>query len=481
MNQYKVAIVGAGAAGFVTAAAIKRNHPDVQVEIIYDPKAPTIGVGESLGFFAKSFFNDTLGLKDHLENEWMTQAGAVDKYGILFNGWNGSNSTMYLGKGPVPWKYNEYDLVDLWAHAYRKGILNQHSFNFDYDFTGIEHDMHNRVRFRSTYHIDAGKLGPVIHRLVGIPAGVKEIKIPVKAAVTKDGNTIDHIILSDDSVYIADLYIDCTGFSRVLAKELPFKLNECGEHYNNSVLVGQYEYQNSKEFRPWSTLTSMDDGWCFGVSLAQRSGNGYVYNSNFVTDENKLVEEFEKKTGMKNVIGRKISWRPGYYDRACIGNCIVIGLGFGMIDPFDANVFTSSLKFISFLVDHRLPVFCRSDNSRWQDEFNSYVSKVIDHIRLRIDTAFHLAPRSDTAYWQRMKQVAIEFDTLNRLNDYMSTNRYEQYYWEHNNKSDYFRLCLYYGIDPQMPITADSDHKTQSAIDVLTMYRDCISGPLNNL
>ena len=471
MKQYKIAVVGAGAAGFITAAAIKRNNPDILVDIVYDPLAPTVGVGESLGFIAKTFFYSTLGMN---EEDWMVQTGAVDKYGAILTGWDGTDAAVTLSKGKVPHEYKGYDLLDLWVHAYNTGILTRDKFNFIYDITGREQDIHTRIGYRKTYHIDATKMGPIVHSLVGIPAGVTETKIPVKVAVTEDGVNIDHLVLKDDSIYTADLYIDCTGFSRVLSKELPFKFEGCGYQYNNTTIVGPSQYNNEHKFKPWSSLRTMDDGWAFNVSLAQRSGNGYIFNSNFVTDESKLVEEFESKTGLKNVISKRIAWDPGYYDKAMIGNCVTIGLGFGMIDAYDANVFSSTLKFIGELVRH-----LQVDQARdlgWRDDFNSYVTAAAESIKLRIDAAFHLAPKNDTPYWRRMKEVGVERNTLGRLNELMSSERYRQLSHEHNSKLDYFRFCIYYNLDVKFPppLMPGSEYKTKIAIESLTLFSDAL-------
>ena len=449
MQQYKIAVVGAGSAGFTAAAAIKKHNPDISVEVLHDPALPSIGVGESLGFYARHFITEILGLD---ESAWMNKANANYKHGVVFRNWNDVDKYFYLGHRNL--NIRDFGLCTALHSGLKTGKITKDDL-FD-DKTNKLHDTSWGANI-PTYQLDAGLIGQVIHDLVGKPAGVIEKPIAVRKAVVTNSDRIDHLILDDGSTYTADLYIDCTGFKRLLASELSFKNIDLGEYYNNSAIVGMHRYNDPAEAVKWTTHDALDYGWAFCVSLTHRSGNGYAYNSRFVSDESKLIDEFERKLGKKGVLSRKITWTPGYLEKAIVGNCVVLGLGNGFIDPFDASGFTKTMKLISVVTNG-----LKSDTERdlsWGADLNQFVTNAVESIKLRIDSGFHLAKKNNTDYWCMQKEAAKKFNTLSRLTEFLNDPIAGTQMYNHSSKVDHFKMCLYNDIildaGPVNPAAAD--------------------------
>ena len=55
-NIKKILIVGGGSSGWMTAAALIKQLPDIKVTLIESPSTPTIGVGESTIGQINTFF-----------------------------------------------------------------------------------------------------------------------------------------------------------------------------------------------------------------------------------------------------------------------------------------------------------------------------------------------------------------------------------------------------------------------------------------
>ena len=60
-NIEHVGIIGGGTAGYFTALAIKKKHPDISVTLIESDKIPVIGVGESTTWVIIDFLHRELG------------------------------------------------------------------------------------------------------------------------------------------------------------------------------------------------------------------------------------------------------------------------------------------------------------------------------------------------------------------------------------------------------------------------------------
>jgi len=476
MNKpFKIAIIGAGAAGLFTAAAIKRNLPNIEVEVVFDPKLKHIGVGESLGFFARKFFRDILKIE---EKDWLEQSQSTYKLGIKFVGWDGTDKPRVWGYGGTQMlgiqnQKQGYTLDDIWLEFYKKGLRKLE--DFDYDFPEARFCANNRPldKILYTYQINAEYIKDVVHDLVGKPCGVKERPVPIKEVfVTPDGNNIDYLLLEDGSEVRADMFIDSTGFGRLLVKKLPFEFESFGEYYNDTAIVGPYWYKHESERnRVFTDHYAMNHGWRFSVPLTERTGEGYICNSHVVNDVDKIVAEWEQATGKKDIIGRKITWEPGHLKQTMIGNCVVIGLGYGMIDPFDANVFSTSLKSIAWLVDYLgKDVDKKLD---WSADFNNKMARLVTDVRLRIDVGLQLASKNDTEYWQHKKEAAKKFNTLERIVESINTQE-RKFHAEdmYAGQHSYLEFLMYYGFDISKLNIQESSATAYTKAKVLEMFKE---------
>lgn len=473
MKKFKITVVGAGAAGYFTAAALKKNFPEIEVQIVYDPKLKHLGVGESLGWNGRAFMRDILGLKD--EHAWMKDSGSTYKFAVRHSGFDGTNNPYFfswpfngaistLEKSILESKYGDISypdknsLYDIWAWLHLKGKKDKHSLKGDLEeyhyyakystvpFTDSTHYTSEHIGY--SYHINADRIRHTVHEFVGKPAGVVEIPVPIKDVVTNpDGESISHLVLQNDECIYSDLFIDCTGFSRLLVKKLPFVFEPCDEYFNNASIVGSNFYKDYTEHDSWTQLIAMPYGWRFQISLNNRCGNGYQYNRNIFSDEDQLIDQFEKDSGKKDAISKRITWEPGYMRDAFVGNCIVLGIGQGFADVFDANNFSGTLKFIHRLVDH-----FKADPDKtldWKSSFNYFVHNVSEDIKFRIQCGLHLAPRNDTEYWKLMKEAAVKFKTLDRLKENIFAESrkvyqgFENLFWV---QQTFLNTALYYNI-----------------------------------
>jgi tryptophan halogenase len=474
----KIVIVGNGAGGIFCAAAIKKQLPNLEVVIVYDPDKKHIGVGESLAFNGPDFMKNVLGMDNELD--WMRESSSAFKFGVKWLGFDGNDQVGYVNTAPLnlsykvvensimeSWYHHYYhndknSLYDIWAYCREKNLVS--SLNPQTDL-GETHqflvDNKSPVNINGTrrmshhagysYHINAENIRTVVRKRVGIPAGVKEIPIPIQEVISSNGK-IDHLTLITGEKVTADLFIDCTGFAKLLFKELDVEFEHADGYANNTALVGNYNYQDTEEHNSWTLLAAMDYGWRFSISMNHRSGEGYQYNSAIFSNEDRLVDEYERKTGRPGNILRKIAWTPGYYKNAFSGNCIALGLSHGFIDVFDSNNFSTTLLFIKKIIagikDDPTTEF------KWRDSFNWTVKEITEDIKFRIQCAFHLAPKNNTEYWHAMKEYAIKFNTKEKLLDAIFSERKKGRLSHQNNaysQHTFLNTAIYYGIPFKTP------------------------------
>lgn len=136
--------------------------------------------------------------------------------------------------------------------------------------------------------------------------------------------------------------------------------------------------------------------------MQKRYGTGYVYSSKFTTDEEakKNYNEWLKKNhGVElNEDPRIIHYKPGYYKKNWIGNCLSVGLASGFIEPLESTGLQILYNQIQFFVKNNTTLKFLEFDRRNYNNFNeeSYVD-IFNFICLHYNTN-----RTDSPFWQYM-------------------------------------------------------------------------------
>lgn len=75
----------------------------------------------------------------------------------------------------------------------------------------------------------------------------------------------------------ANLYIDCTGFKRLLANKLKFKWVSYKEYLPLNSAVA-FPTEETGEYNLYTLAKAMKHGWLWRIPTQTRTGNGYVFN-----------------------------------------------------------------------------------------------------------------------------------------------------------------------------------------------------------
>ena len=496
----KVVIVGAGAAGYFVAAALRRNCPNVDVTIVHDPNTPYIGVGESIAFNCRDVMFNLFGLTDEHAHDWMRKSNSSYKYSVAFFGFDGKKEPMISGfqwnpsasviTQSIPDTYghrtrplgpphdggpiSHHSLWDVWLHLYNKGKRNLDMRSADLTEgywpsvykTIMNHSQSTpqfaHRRFVSSFHLNADYVKDVIHEEFGIPNGVKVQERRIKH-VAFDGTKVTHIVGDDDVNIEADLFIDCTGFKRLFMQYVPFRWRPTEDTINNSAFIGQGPNRHEKE-HPSDCVTrhyAMQNGWVFNLPQPRRTGNGYIYNKNFVRDDQQVIDEFNQRfPWMKNAIKRKLTWEPGFVEDTFVSNVITLGISSGFADVYDANNFSTQMQFMQRIVQN-----IKNDPERtfnWKDRYNKFVNGVNEDVMKRIQVAMYLATKNDTPYWQAMNEAGRKIHLKEWLQDNVLSESRRRYHPDTSNfwfQGPLANMAIYYGID--LPLQLDLDEKTE--------------------
>ena len=373
----KICIIGGGTAGWWCAAYMNK-FLDAEITLIESDEIPISGVGESTLPQIKTFFDEL----EIPEEKWMDSSNAIHKYGNVKQDWN------RIGSEPFQmtfWQNYPEDRFDKWYDQYKLGNKKKENHIELYDKNNLG------------YHLDANLTNNIIK---------------------EQCKGVNHIIQTLTELPQGyDLYVDSTGFDRKFTTDM--EEIEWDHHLVDSAWVCSLEL---KEISSYTKSIARPEGWQFMIDLQNRTGTGYVFSSQHISDEEAL-EKFESWTSHRkpfnNTKPKLIKWKPNVLKNPWSDNVITIGLGQGFIDPLEANGLYLVVYSITLLVK------CIIKGSS-PEAYNKTMMKVQRDNSDYILHHYMLSERDDTDFWKYYKNFDCSKTVWEHY--YKKSNKYTNLY-----------------------------------------------------
>lgn len=413
----KVVIAGGGTAGWLAAAAIgKLLGKNLDVCLIESEEIGRIGVGEAT-IPPMRGFNKLLGIN---EPEFMRMTQSTFKLGIEFKDW-GNIGDSYIHSFGIAGK-------DCWAcdfqHFWLAGVKKDIAGHFGSYCTEFEAAKAGKILgadesgINYAYHLDAGLYAQFLQKLA-LDNGVNRIEGKISSVIT-DPKTgyIQRLHLADERQVDGDLFIDCTGFPAILIEG---ELNTGYEQYSHFLPCDSavaVQTVKTAEPRPYTQAIAHTSGWQWRIPLQHRVGNGLVYCSRYMSDdeaEQLLLSNLESEAITDT---RMFRYRTGRRRKAWNKNCIAIGLSSGFLEPVEST----SIHLAMSAVLRLLRLFPRDGISQHNvDEYNRQSKEEVESVRNFIMLHYHITQREDSAFWRYCKNMEIPDELSHRIKLFKDT------------------------------------------------------------
>lgn len=166
--------------------------------------------------------------------------------------------------------------------------------------------------------------------------------------------------------------------------------------------------KNEKNYDMWTLASAMDAGWRFKIPLCDRSGNGYIYDSDFINAD-QAKREVEKKLGHEIEVKKEFNFDPGMLKNIWKKNCVAIGLSGSFFEPLEATSIGLTIQQ-SFLLMHKIPNY----NNKTIKEYNNSFEKIINNIRDFL-VLHYLTKKNNTDFWKSIYKLEIPESLQNNL------------------------------------------------------------------
>ena len=340
----RVVVVGGGTAGWMSAAGIRSQlrAQDYAVTLIESDEIGTVGVGEATLPHIK-LFNDMLGID---EAQFMRATRATFKLGIQFCDWArpGAGYIHPFGAFGEPWGGVEFQ-----HHYFRSLRAGCQRFSLqDYSYAVVaarsnafEFPSEDRRSVGSTYayayHFDAGLYAAFL-RSWAIERGVHRIEGRV-CEVTRNptsGDVVELTLKSGERI-AGDLFIDCSGFRSLLLGDIMGVAWRDWTHWLPCDRALAVPCKRAGALTPYTRATARLAGWTWRIPLQHRTGNGYVFSSQFTDPDRAQEALLAVLDGTAQGEPRLLRFSPGRRERAWSGNCVAIGLASGFLEPLEST------------------------------------------------------------------------------------------------------------------------------------------------
>lgn len=396
-----IVIAGGGITGWLSAFLLSKRYPHHKISIIDSSKISTIGVGEgTTGYFSSKLLKG----EDFTVREFFEETKSTPKLGIEFNGWSSEDSSFF---SPIDGSFTKLCNIDTtpYYEYWQRGTVGESSacgnlrrfdripfhrgFNdlsgvncdFSWQDTAVHFDNESTIKFFKKKTLERRNVECIDTSILGVEKNKQGVKC---------------ILCEDDLKIYGDLFLDCTGFRRVLSKNVKW-ISYSKNLPTNSVITFEREHGEEK-LDCVTKADAMNDGWVWTIPTQERYGCGYVY-SDYFTNENKATEEVLSKYPDAK-IGKSFKFDTGKQEKSWKDNVITLGLSYQFLEPLQATSIHCTLVQLDLLDRYCIKPtigFTLDDNSR--EMYNSHIDRVIDNFRDFVNLHY-TGKRSDTKFWK---------------------------------------------------------------------------------
>jgi tryptophan halogenase len=425
-----VVVLGGGSAGLLAAITLKRHAAALDVTVVRSKEIGVIGVGEGSTVGFPRFLHTYLAIDPA---EFYRLAEPTWKLGLRFLRWgprerfNYSFAAAYL----IRWQslskpagyYCDQDID--YPNLYSALMSEDRVFLRRAEGTPrLTHDFSYHVENRHFVDFLEGHATKL---------GVTLLDDTVKA-VEQNEQGIASLKLASGRSIAGDLYVDSSGFASVLlggALEEPF-VSFRSTLFCDRAVVGGWE-RADEVIKPYTTVETMDAGWCWQIEHERRINRGYVYSSDFISDADAEREFRAQNTKVGDT--RVVRFKSGRYERGWVKNVVAIGNACGFVEPLEATSL-GAIASESALLSETLIDADFEPRPAQVKQFNLATATLWDNIRRFLAIHYKLNTRLDNPFWR-----ACRADT-----DLAGAEDIVEFYQE-NGPSYHARLTLLNQLD----------------------------------
>jgi tryptophan halogenase len=214
---------------------------------------------------------------------------------------------------------------------------------------------------------------------------------------------VESVRLDQGPTVGADLFVDCSGFRGLLIEQALASGYEDWSHWlpcNRAVAI---PCETRGPLTPFTRATARSAGWQWRIPLQHRVGNGLVYCSDFISDDDATRTLLENLEGAPLASPNKLRFLTGRRRRFWNRNVVAIGLSAGFLEPLESTsihlIQEGITELIQLLPDRR---FAQSDIEEYNRRMDLNFERVRDFLVLH-----YVANQREGEMWRHFRGLEL--------------------------------------------------------------------------
>lgn len=434
-----ITVVGGGSAGWMAAAALATYMGrNAVVRLVESEEIGIVGVGEASVPHIRQFNGQWLGIE---EADFVKRTHATAKLGIQFNDWGRIGDSYVHGFGAIGRSIGPLPFHQFWLKLHLAGraapigayspqtVMAPQGRFAPGDGNAPQHSPLADIAY--AYHFDAALYARFL-REVAEQRGVRRIegKI-VNVKQRADDGFVESLMLENGQVVEGELFIDCSGFRGLLIEETLKTGYVDWSHWLPCDRAMAVPSEKVDPITPYTKSTARAAGWQWRIPLQHRTGNGYVYASKYISDDEAAATLLANLDGKALADPRPLRFTTGMRRKFWNKNVVTLGLASGFLEPLEST----SIYLAQSGITRLLSLFPKRDMSPLLvDRYNRESAFEYERVRDFLILHYHATERDDSPFWNYCRTMPVP-DSLREAIDLF---RYDGRYFR--NGEDFFAL-----------------------------------------
>lgn len=412
----RLVVAGGGTAGWMAAAALARFlPPGSTIRLVESEAIGTVGVGEAT-IPQIRMFNAGLGID---EDDFLRATQGTIKLGIEFDGWRVAGERYLHAFGTIGRPLGLIGFHHYWLRARALGVagrLGDYALNERAAYAGAFRRVDSAGEgpvppMPYAFHFDAALYAAYLRRYAEA-RGVVRVEGRIVACDRAESGDLSALLLDGGRRVEGDFFLDCTGFgARLIGQELAVGRVDWSDLLpcDRALAVASAPMERVP---PYTRARAHSAGWQWRIPLRHRTGNGIVYSSAHLSDDEaaaRLIAGLDTPAdgdprALRFVAGK----REAFWER----NCVAVGLSSGFLEPLEST----SIHLIQSAIARLLQLLPGTgDSAARRDEYNRLAHVEMDRIRDFLVLHYAANERVGEPMWDGCRAAALPDELARKL------------------------------------------------------------------
>ena len=454
----RIVIVGGGTAGWMAAALMSKSlgTQNFDITLVESEEIGTVGVGEAT-IPPILLFNEALGLN---EDEFVRETNATFKLGIEFVNWRRPGHSYFH-----PFGYYGADMDGVLFQSFWLRLLREGG-NPDYGRFNVETMAARENRFGRTaktdtalpavnyaFQFDASLYAAFLRRYAEKRGVVRVEGKIVQVHQHPESGFITSVEMADGQAVAGDLFIDCSGFRGLLIEQTLKSGYEDWSQWLPCDRAAAVPCERAvtasgapAPITPYTRSTSVEAGWQWRIPLQHRTGNGYVYCSQYISDDEACAKLLSRLDGKPLKDPKVLRFVTGHRKKIWNKNVVALGLASGFLEPLEST----SIHLVQSCLTRLIAMMPRREISpAVVEEYNRMVLANYLNTKDFLIAHYKVTEREDTPFWKHCRHMDIPESLRLRLEVFASQGHANVGLQDLFKEGSWFAVLLGQGLMPR--------------------------------